>query len=436
MRISRSFFQSSGWQRLKVCFALFVLVSLLVQIVPVSAQTKPVGNEVDGFPVVLDGKEVFRVRYGIPEGISAEERAQVISQRLQIIANNPSVKVDKNQPLTERPISFTAPSQVDKGVTIVGTNVQEAGEINDKLLVTVRDQDAAKLNISRAQLAQEIATEIDNAVSQYQVKQQRKRTVFTLFGGLLLLLLLALILLKLLNRFLKPRGTQQPQWLNSNRWIQWGLIPLTLLGFLTLSIVGFSLGDAGLPNFVSGTIQLFQSLLKSFIQYLPNLVILIVIACLTWLAIALAKLVITELGKDSRATWFDREWISPTVSLVTILIGAIGCAIALPYLPGFGSPTFLIVMAILGILFVLSAYSIVANAIAGFVLIYSSNWSGLKDDQEIALSTSTGQLITAGKLKKSLFISQLILPGGQQIFVPNSSLLNSYITLQPPGNGG
>ncbi|MBF2025941.1 MAG: hypothetical protein IGS48_04130 [Oscillatoriales cyanobacterium C42_A2020_001] len=437
MRISRNPFQSSSWQRLTVYFALFILVGLLVHRVPVNAQLKLIGNEVDGFPVVLDGKEVFRVRYGIPEGISAEERAQVISQRLQAIASDSSLKVDTSQPVTERSISFTAPSRVDKGVTLIGANLEEAGVVNDKLIVTVRDQDAVKLNIPREQFAQDIAIAIDNAVSQYKLKQQRKRNAFMIVGGLLFLLLISLILLKLFNRFFKPRNTQQPQWLNSNRWLQWGLIPLTLLGFLALSMMGLMLENTELSNFVNSTIQQFQSLLESLIQYLPNLVILTVIACLAWLAIALVKLVITELGKDSRAAWFDQEWISPTVSLATILISAVGCAIALPYLPGFGSPTFLIVMVVLGILFVLSSYSIVANAIAGFVLIYSSNWSGLKDDQEVALSNPMGQLITAGRLKKSLFISQLILPGGQHIFVPNSSLLNSYITLQsPPSNGG
>ncbi|MDX2244270.1 MAG: hypothetical protein NW224_26655 [Leptolyngbyaceae cyanobacterium bins.302] len=424
-------FSQPFMQRLKVWFALFVTAVLLVVILPVNAQVKPLGNEVDGFPVMLDGKEVFRVRQGIPDGVSAEERAKVISDRLQQIANDSSVQMDTTLPPNQRSISYTTPSRTDSGVTIIGTNVKdETGTINNRLLVTVRNSDAKSFGVPREQVAEEIATRIDTAIDDYKLNQGRKQLALAIFCGLLLLPLLLLVILK---GFLRLRNVAQPQWLNSNRWVKWGIIPFTLLGFLALSLVGFWIGSAVFPETFSanGIINQFQDLTASLLQYLPNLVILIVIAWLVFLAIVITKFIITELGNDAGSPWFDPEWSHPTVTLATLLILAVGCILALPYLPGFGSPTFLGVLVILGLLFVLSSYSIVANAIAGLVLIYSSKWSGLKDDREITLSNSMGQMTMPGRLRKSLFVSQLTFEDGKQIFVPNSMLLNSYVTLQP-----
>ncbi|MBF2077574.1 MAG: hypothetical protein IGR76_03410 [Synechococcales cyanobacterium T60_A2020_003] len=83
--------------------------------------------------------------------------------------------------------------------------------------------------------------------------------------------------------------------------------------------------------------------------------------------IQFAKLVITELGRDDAYPWFYQEWIRPTNRLATILLSAIGCIVAAPYIPGFNSPAFQGVSLFLGALLTLGSSSAVANAIAGII---------------------------------------------------------------------
>jgi hypothetical protein len=53
-----------------------------------------VGNAIDGYPVVLDGQELFRVKVGV-EGVTAEERAAILTQRIQAVVADASITPDQ-----------------------------------------------------------------------------------------------------------------------------------------------------------------------------------------------------------------------------------------------------------------------------------------------------------------------------------------------------
>jgi hypothetical protein len=84
------------YQRLQIWLILSLTVALLtISLNPVVAQSEiSAGNSVDGYPVVLDGTELFRVRQGIPGVVAAQERANIVNTRLVQIANDESISLE------------------------------------------------------------------------------------------------------------------------------------------------------------------------------------------------------------------------------------------------------------------------------------------------------------------------------------------------------
>ncbi len=162
-----------------------------------------------------------------------------------------------------------------------------------------------------------------------------------------------------------------------------------------------------------------NQLVTAFVQSLPNLAIVAIIAFLTYYIVQFAKLIITELGQDNAYPWFYAEWIQPTNRLATILIVAIACIVAAPYLPGFNSPAFQSISLFLGALFTLGSSSAIANAIAGVILIYTR---AFRIGDIIRIEDTTGEVI-----EKSLFVTRILTFKKEVITIPNSSVLNSNV---------
>ncbi|WP_155960404.1 hypothetical protein [Fischerella sp. PCC 9605] len=111
------------YRRLQAWFILSItIVFLTLAIYPADAQQSSLlGNQVDGYPIVLDGNILFRVRQGIPGVASAEERANVINDRLTRVANDDSIS----------PETIRVEEQDDASVVFA----------LDTVLFTVRDSD-------------------------------------------------------------------------------------------------------------------------------------------------------------------------------------------------------------------------------------------------------------------------------------------------------
>jgi small-conductance mechanosensitive channel len=162
-----------------------------------------------------------------------------------------------------------------------------------------------------------------------------------------------------------------------------------------------------------------SQLFSTFVQYLPNFAIIVLIAFLTYYIIQFAKLVIIELGRDDAYPWFYPEWIAPTNRLAIMLLVAIACIVSAPYLPGFNSPAFQGVSLFLGALLTLGSSSAVANAIAGVILIYTR---AFRIGDIIRLGETTGEVV-----EKSLFVTRILTFKREVITIPNASVLNSNV---------
>lgn len=416
-------FHSTG-RRLRAWFILsMAIVLLMMALVPVAAQeSSPAGNQVDGYPVVLDANTLFLVKQGIPGVASAEERAKIINNRLIQVANNDAIA----------PNAIRVEEVGSESVILAG----------DTLLFTVRDIDRLA-DLSRPATAARNVQIVQSAVTQYRHDHSIQKTTEGILFAVLsttaligFLVLLQWLISRLLTRIRAARRANVLDFRIQNFQIfgsdatSYLLSGCVRLLRLVLVIGAFYLYIPFVLSQFPATQAIGKSIFKDIayrvnqsvtagVQYLPNLVVIIIIAIFTHYVIQFAKLVITELGRGDAYTWFYPEWIRPTQRLVTMLIVAIACIVAAPYLPGFNSPAFQGISLFLGALFTLGSSSAVANAIAGIILIYTR---AFQNGDVIRIGETIGEV-----LEKSLFVTRLLTFKKEVITIPNASVLNSNV---------
>ncbi len=382
---------------------MVTVLMLVINITPIFAQeNSPPGNQIDGFSVVLDDQVLLKIRQGIPDLASASERAQVINDRLLMIANDSSIDPD------------TLKVEEQNNLSVI-----KAGEM---VVFTVRDvdKDADK---SRQKKAEDLVDTLRTAIIQYReersARQLTRGIILASISTLLFALFLVILQFTLSKAMSKIRSAchsdqlnlrfQTHQILDSDavsyllmslvKFIRLGLILAGLYLYIPFVLSQFpgtkSLGDSMLNDITQRTSQIA----KSLAEYLPNLVMIAVIIVLTYYIIGFVHLVITELGKNEIYSGFYSEWIQPTKRLATFLVIAIACVIAGPYLPGAGSPAFQGVSLFLGALLTLGSSSAVANAVSGTIVIYTRAFQ-------------IGDFIRIGDLvgevsEKSLFVTRI-----------------------------
>ncbi len=396
---------------------------LLIGLSPVQAQGEIApSNQIDGYPIMLDGQELFRVKHGIPGAASAEERAKIIYGRLIKAANDPDIALD----------SIQVQPEADSSAIKVGKTT----------LLTIRQTDLEPGQTHQA-IAEHVTILLKPAIAEYR----QSRSAHQLIQGIILavlstialvffLALLQRLLSKLLIRIRKARREDALDLRIQNFQILGSQATSYLLtGFLQVARLVLVLGSlyVYIPFLLSQfpttkeigrsifhkTGSQIEQLTNGLLQYLPNLAIIVIIGLLTYYVIQFAKLVITELGRDDAYPWFYPEWIEPTNRLATILIIAVACVIAGPYLPGFGSPAFQGISLFLGALLTLGSSSAIANTISGIILIYTR---AFRIGDMIRIGDITGEVI-----EKSLFVTRLLTFKQEVITIPNSSVLNSNV---------
>ncbi|MBW4659627.1 MAG: mechanosensitive ion channel family protein [Drouetiella hepatica Uher 2000/2452] len=408
---------------------LILLVAIALIGFPAFAQeispsgNQPSGNQIDGYPVMLNNQPIFWVRQGVADVVSAQERAKIIGDRLEQIASKNSVSVE----------SITVDEQPDGSILKA-----------DKLtLLTIRDNDAKANNQSRQALAAEALRKIRSAIAQYREERSFKTLMINISLAALSTIALLLFLRgqhfifgKLLSRIREAHkqdrlglrvGTSRLLGSNATDYL---LKTLIRLGKLALTLAAFYLylpfilsqfpTTRAFSNQVFGDITYrTNQLAQSFVQYLPNLIAIVVIGFVTYYIIGFAKLAIIELGRGDAYPWFYPEWTRPTVRLVTFLIIAIACVVAGPYLPGFGSPVFQGVSLFLGALFTLGSSSAISNVVSGIILIYTR---AFRVGDMIQIGDVTGEVI-----EKSLFVTRLINSKNVITTLPNAAVLNGSV---------
>ncbi len=167
-------------------------------------------------------------------------------------------------------------------------------------------------------------------------------------------------------------------------------------------------------------LETFMSVVLAIINYLPDLVVAVVILAFAGYFVKFTRLVFKGIeNKRITVPGFYSEWAKPTFNLARILIIAFAIVVVFPYLPGSDSPAFQGVSIFLGVLFSLGSTGAVANMVAGIVLTYMR---AFEIGDRVKIAGTLGDVV-----EKTLLVTRLTTAKNVDITIPNSLVLSNQI---------
>ena len=199
------------------------------------------------------------------------------------------------------------------------------------------------------------------------------------------------------------------------------ILRILIIFFLFNTILSLFDTTRELAGRVSGAIiGVVFGLAKGFIDYVPDLAVVIVIAFLSVMLMRLLRLFFHGIATQHIVIpGFYPEWAHTTMNLLKILIIALTVVVVFPYLPGSDSPAFQGVSIFFGVLFSLGSTSAVANVVAGIVITYTR---AFKVGDRVRINDTEGKVV-----ERSSFVTRILTPKKVEVSIPNATVMNSHI---------
>lgn len=160
---------------------------------------------------------------------------------------------------------------------------------------------------------------------------------------------------------------------------------------------------------------------RAIIDYLPNLLTIIIILIIFKLLFKFLNFIANEL-EAGRLTinGFYKEWASPTRQIVKVLMLIFMMIVIFPYLPGSKSPVFQGISVFVGVLFTFGSAGALGNIMSGLLLTYTRAFS---NGDYVKIGDVTGEII-----ERNLLVTRIRTIKNEVISVPNSTVMNSHTT--------
>lgn len=419
-------------------FVLSFLLVLTISLTSVSAvysqtndaqeptkSTEP-SSLLENAPVVIDGDELLVIQDKVGT-LTPQERAQQISETLLELADN---------------------RQLDtRDIFIKDKDAQTDLIWKNQVIMSIFNVDAQSMNLSRVELARQYQTVIISGINAYREARTPKNIAIAV-GKAILATLVFLVIFKLLqklNNVVRFFDTQHPLWqpfthvfrtldletdfseqlftfaLRIVNLGQFLLLVTLFLLYITTVLSFFPWTRALSNNFFSSIFAALAKIGQGVIDYIPNLLFLIVLGFLTYYTLRLTQFFFKKVSQGTiTLPGFYQDWAEPTSGLIQFLLLVLALIVAFPYLPGSGSGAFQGVSIFLGILFSLGSSSALSNVVAGVFLTYVRNFQ-IGDYVEIAGVKGT-------VISKGMLVTRLCTNDNYFVSIPNGQILNSSIT--------
>lgn len=380
-------------------------------------------NEAGEGLISLDGRRLFSVPKSANFN-SADERAEVIKQRLLRLAKNTAI-----------PVEAIRAEETTTGTLIVA---------EDSLIMQISDADAALAKRERAELAGAYAQRIQVEIRRYREDWTWRNILIGTAKALGISIAFTLLIWALwkFDRRLKAaaarwisRRLEHPQsrmgrYLPSRRLVsilfsgetvlRWALFLLLLQICIELILQCFP-GTRPLAARISDFVWAPLAILwGNFIVYFPNLFFVAVVAILAYYAIRLINFVFQEIQEERLTiTGFYPDWAAPTSKLVRVLIFILVAIIIYPYLPGSNSAAFKGVSLFLGVLLSIGSSSAIASIVAGTILTYMRPFHV---GDRVKVGDTTGDVV-----ERSLLVTRIRTIKNVVVTIPNVTILTGQI---------
>lgn len=159
---------------------------------------------------------------------------------------------------------------------------------------------------------------------------------------------------------------------------------------------------------------------SSIINYLPNLVYLIIVVITARYALKLLSMIMAAVGrKDITLPNFDPEWAEPTYKLARVILILFTIMVSYSYLPGAQSEFFRGFSIFVGALVTLGSTAVIGNVISGVVLTYTGSF---RVGDRVRIGTTTGDVI-----EKTLFVTRMRTIENEIVSIPNGVVLTGSV---------
>ena len=407
-----------------LCVAATLSFSMtsVAQPLPDSSSSSDSSN-FSGAPVVVDSDTLFFVSARMLS-FSPEDRARTINDKLRRIIADRSISPD----------SITV-QETEAGSEII------AGDV---IIMTLTEADASSAQMDRLQLSQKILSRIRSTVitvrGQNSIKNFVKASVYTM-AILIALLVLLWGMKKLFNviysRLRAWQGSKIPalrlqklELLTAERATQ-VLIRLVrivrIVATVLILYVATSLILSFFPQtkYVSSLLvlrvwHLVKPLVMAVVNYLPNLVVVVVLLVIGYYAVKLVKFFFNAVKAGHVSLpGFYIDWADTTYKIVRLAVIALFVVLLFPYLPGSDSPAFKGISIFVALLFSLGSTSVVANIVAGVILTYMRPF---KVNDRVEIADTIGDII-----ERTILVTRIRTIKNAIITIPNAMVLNSHI---------
>jgi len=410
--------------------AAISLLALLCLIPPVASAQSQVPRDVEAAleqhpaPVRVGGQPILWITTGLGP-YSAQFRATRIEQRFDEAVHDRALQ--------------------DLRVTITEVDNSSELRVGDHLLMIVTAEDAAGVRAPRTSIAQQYAHSLEAAL---RAERQRYTPSALARAAALALVSTALfaafvwLLLRVsasIRRSLRQRLARR---LAGSRVVNHDLVTsekieriLERIGMavrLFLILFAFNVYLTYVLGLFPWTRGASHQLLwyaltpvrafgAAFVEYLPNLLFLLVVVVAIYAAIRIVSLFFSQIERGRLVfANFPPEWASPTNKIARVLLIAFGTVIAFPYLPASQSPAFTGVSVFIGVLLSLSSSSALSNIIAGIVLTYTG---AFRLGDRVRVGDTIGDII-----ETALLATRIRTIKNEEVTIPNGLVLGTAVT--------
>ena len=378
---------------------------------------------VEMMPVIIDGETLFLLR-----GISsypARARANDVAKRIRNIARDPSVK----------PADLRLVEKQDRTDIVAG----------EQHIVSIVDIDAeAEQMRGRQLLAEVMRNRIAHAIERFRHERSSSYLVPQSIHAAIVLLLLAAAMLALhwlfnwFDRVVQRRLERRLEtleaksfrllsaedlksvWRGALRSFHLLLVLVLVFGFIDYVLVLFPWTRWFALTVMAMLIDPLDKLWTGFIKSLPGLVFIVILFFVTRYLLRLAQIFFSGIAYGTiRPVGFEREWAWPSYRLLRTFVIIFALVIAYPYIPGSDSDAFKGISIFVGLMMSLGATSIVANSIAGYMLIYRR---AFRVGDRIRVGDVVGDVV---EMRQQL--THLRTPKNEEVTIPSSLILNSNV---------
>jgi small-conductance mechanosensitive channel len=202
--------------------------------------------------------------------------------------------------------------------------------------------------------------------------------------------------------------------------VGWLLIALFVISVINAVLGLFTWTERLAERMYSLFIGTVSGIWTAIVDYIPDLLVIIVVIALMRLVLHVLKMVFDGIGtRRINIHGFYPEWAHTSYNLSRLLIYALTLVIIFPYLPGSSSPAFQGLSIFLGVLVSLGSTSAVANVVAGVVLTYTR---AFRNGDRVKIDDTNGIVV-----ERSMFVTRLETMKNEIVSIPNASVLGAHV---------